>query len=286
MIATVTNSGPETSIREYRARAFLGSDILILQPKAIVDGFTLKNPDLKPFARWDSGDSLPEKTTRPVATGEMVAGPLRFTVAGKTLDELAHSRWVLEFTDALGNSYQTVETVLSNEPGELPYVPGAGTKLVPSDLPSPKHKDADTIDDLLARAGELVEKICSHHTVEEINLAAALGLPGLESSAGRFRARYPDLAKAILALKNGLDRVVDDRRQHSDPSETCGAVERLLEELKTECDKAIGLAPLATTSHPCPVCGFSIPLLTNDSLWLVKNVYCPKCGHIETTYRT
>lgn len=132
MLVAVTNSGADSAAIDYRARVVLGADTLILQPKVIVDGFTLKDTALRPMARWSAEDSLPDKTTRPIHRGELVSGPIRFTVTRRTPQELTDSRWVLEFKDVEGNSYETPEVILDNKPIEFPYVPGSGTTFTPT----------------------------------------------------------------------------------------------------------------------------------------------------------
>lgn len=132
MLVAVTNCGAESAAVDYRARVTLGSDTLVLQPKAIVDGFTLKDRALRPMASWSAEDCLPDKTTKPIHRGELVSGPIRFIVKARTPDELTDSRWTLEFKDVVGNNYETPAIILDNKPIEFPYVPGSGTRFTPS----------------------------------------------------------------------------------------------------------------------------------------------------------
>lgn len=132
MLVAVTNSGGDSAAVDYRARVVSGSETRILQPRAIVDGFTLKDAALRPMALWSAEDSLPDKSTRPIHRGELVSGPIRFTVMGRTPQELTDSRWVLEFKDVQANSYETPEVILDNKPIEFPYVPGSGTRFIPT----------------------------------------------------------------------------------------------------------------------------------------------------------
>ena len=46
-------------------------------------------------------------------------------------------------------------------------------------------------------------------------------------------------------------------------------------------------APQVSTSAPriCNWCGSSIPSTDADFGWLMKTVYCPKCGHAQTIYK-
>jgi hypothetical protein len=93
--------------------------------------------------------------------------------------------------------------------------------------------------DLEERAGQLVELIGSHQSIETIRDRAAEGMSRLASDAGRFR-RHKRLMQAIRDLHNGLSTLLDDKGNGRDFRETGVEIDSLYESLLSECDKVTG----------------------------------------------
>ena len=99
--------------------------------------------------------------------------------------------------------------------------------------------EINRIIELEEHAGELVEFIGSHKSIEEIRQYAAKELPRLESCAGRFR-RHKGIMQAVRNLYNKLGCLLKDKERNVDFRAAADDVSTMYDKLLVECDKVTG----------------------------------------------